>query len=396
MNLKAYNPIWAYHEAMRAAAARWHRRKLLTNEQQQTIRVAYPLDFYRPGLFLRIGLFIFACIGASGMVGMMALITQFNHFKPLAFVAAICTWVALEFFIKSSRLYHAGADNAMLYMALGWAGTWLTAVLDDALPSPISYQSSPLGGIHTTLLLGPLFLLCLVATIRYADRVVAAATYCILLLLIIVWLLQLPFGRLLLPFLLMAVSMGTYQLVALLSKRPDYPYYRRCLLILKVLALVTFYLAGNYYIVREGNALLSGDYLVRQIPLAPIFYVFTALIPLIYIGIGLRRPDRVWLLTGLAAAAFSLFTLRHYRTVLPPEIAAVLVGLLLVVIAIWTTRYLRPARHGLTSLPDDAQPPHFNLESLLVAETATVPTAPEAGFQFGGGHSGGGGATGVY
>ncbi|TGE05261.1 hypothetical protein [Hymenobacter fodinae] len=394
MNLKAYNPAWAQHEAMHAATARWFRRGLLTSEQQQAIQTAYPLDFYRPGLFLRIGLFIFAYIGASGMVGLLAVITSFDHLESLAFIAAIGTWLALEFFIRSSRLYHAGADNALLYMALGWAALWLTAVLDDVLPSISS--SSLLSSIQTTLLLGPLFLLGLLATIRFADRVVAFATYCLLLLLITIWLLQLPFGRLVLPFILMAVSAGAYQLVALLSKRPDYTYYQRCLVVLKVLSLSSLYLAGNYYVVREGNAVLGGDYLSAQIPSAPVFYLLTALVPLLYIRVGLRHPSRVWLLTGLAAAAFSLFTLRHYRAVLPTEIAAVLFGLLLILLAVWAARYLRPTRHGLTSLAQDEQPPLFNLESLIVAETAVVPTAPEPTFQFGGGHSGGAGADGTY
>jgi hypothetical protein len=59
-------------------------------------------------------------------------------------------------------------------------------------------------------------------------------------------------------------------------------------------------------------------------------------------------------------------------------------------------RYLRTPRHGLTAAPDDEATPHFNLESLIVAQTAHVPAAPEAGFQFGGGHSGGGGANSTY
>jgi hypothetical protein len=395
MSIKAYNPAWPYHEAMQSSAARWQRRGLLTAAQQQTIQAAYPLDFYRPGLFLRIGLFIFACIAAFGGIGFLALVTELDHFKTLAFLSAVLTWVALEFFIKSSRLYHAGSDTALLYIALGWTSVWLAALFEDILPQAFHHTAS-FGNGYISWLLGPFLLLFLVATIRFADRLVAAATYLLCLALVVNWLLQLPMGRLLLPFALMLLAVGLYRVVALLRQRPDYLYYRACLQMVKVLTLATFYLAGNYYIVREGNALLSGSFMSQQIPFAPVFYLFTSLIPAVYVALGLRYHSRIWLLTGLAAVAFSLFTLRYYRSLLPPEIAAVLAGLVLLAVAVWAARYLRPARHGLTSLPNDEQLPHFNLESLVVAQTAVVPAAPTPSFQFGGGHSGGGGADGTY
>ena len=59
-------------------------------------------------------------------------------------------------------------------------------------------------------------------------------------------------------------------------------------------------------------------------------------------------------------------------------------------------RTLRPARFGLTSLPDD-EPRHFNLENLIQAQMAHAPSAPATGsFEFGDGQSGGGGATGQF
>lgn len=397
MSLKAYNPAWATHRAMHQAAARWHRRRLLSVEQQQAIVAAYPVDFYRPGLFLRIGLFIFTCIGAvagSAFVAVLGVSANVESVWALGVFSVLAYLGALELFIRDARLYHSGPDEALLYLALGWLAFLLTEAADALMP--LSYGSSALGTGHLALLLLPLLLLLLLATIRYADRLVAAALYLTLLLLVANSLLQVPAGRLLLPFALMLIAAGTYQTVRRLRQRPDCLYYRSCLLVLEILTLASFYLAGNYYIVREGNAHLSSLYPSVQIPLAPLFYLFTALIPVVYIVVGLRQPSRVWLLMGLAAAAFSLFTLRYYRAILPPEIAAVLAGALLLGVAAWATRYLRPARHGLTSLPTDEQLPHFNLESLVVAQTATVPQPPPAGLEFGGGHSGGAGAEGTY
>jgi hypothetical protein len=157
------------------------------------------------------------------------------------------------------------------------------------------------------------------------------------------------------------------------------------------------YAAGNYLVVREGNAeLLGGGSPSQQIPLAPLFYAFTAGIPLLYIVLSLRRHDRLLLTMGLLTLAFSTYTLRYYRSLLPPEIAATLGGAVLLLGALAALRYLLTPRHGLTAAADKDATPQFNLESLVVAQTAHVPAAPEVGVQFGGGQSGGGGAEGTF
>lgn len=398
MKLKAYPSQWATQEAMQAAAPRWFRRHLLTEAQQQEIRTAYAPEYYRPGLFLRIGLVLFTCVGVAGAAAFLALFgaaARIEDFRLLGWAVMLGCLGVQEIIIREFRHYRSGADSALLYIGLGTLAL-LLAEMADSLTTLSGRYSAGFGSAYYTMLLLPLLGLLLLATLRYADRLVAAATYLVLLALLANWLLQLPIGRLLLPFALMLTAVGVYTLLRLLRQRPDYLYYRPCLIVLEVLALATFYLAGNYYMVREGNAETSGLYPSVQVPLAPLFYLFTAIIPLVYIAGGLRKRSRLWLLTGLAAAAFSLFTLRYYRSVLPPELAAVLGGAFLLALAVWAARYLRSARHGLTSVADADQPTSFNLESLVVAQTTQAPTAPTPGFEFGGGHSGGAGADGSY
>lgn len=398
MKMKAYPSAWALQGAMQTAATRWFRRQLLTDTQHQVLQAAYKPDFYRPGLFSRIGLVLFTCVGVAGAAALLALFGATAHiedFRLLSWAVALGCLGAQELLIRNTRHYRSGADSALLYISLGGLALLLADWAESWTPLSSRY-SADFGSTYHTLVLLPLGALLLLATLRYADRLVAAATYLVLLALLANWLLLFPMGRLLLPFALMLTAAGSHRLLGRLRQRPDYPYYRSCLLVLEVLTLVTFYLAGNYYIVREGNAEISGLYTSVQVPLAPLFYLFTALIPLAYIMMGLRKPSRLWLLTGLATAAFSVFTLRYYRSVLPPEIAAVLSGLFLLLLAVWAVRYLRPTRHGLTSLTDADQSASFNLESLVVAQTVTVPTSPTPGFEFGGGQSGGGGANGIY
>ncbi|GAB2948907.1 hypothetical protein GCM10027048_12310 [Hymenobacter coalescens] len=396
MSLYAYNPDWPHHEAVHAAATRWHRRGLLSAQQLAEIQAAHPLDFYRPPVFVRIGLFLFTTLGALAGVGLVGTMFGFNFLGTLI-ISLLIGGVMLETTIRNKRLYHSGADNALLYLELLGLIVLIGYVVFEAW-APAGTSGSDFGSARLLLVLLPAVGVLLLATLRYTDRLVAATALLAVLLTLANTTLLLPFGPLVLPFVLLLASAGTYAAVVRLLQQPRQFYYRRCLIVLKALALGTAYLAVNYLVVREGNAALLGTGTSGQIPLAPLFYLTTAGIPVLYLVQGLRRPDRIWLWLGLLTAAFSVYTLRHYRSLLPLETAAVLVGTALIAFAVWATRYLRHGRHGLTSAADEATPQHLNLESLIVAQTAhAAPTAATpAGVEFGGGHSGGGGATGSY
>ncbi|GAB3828313.1 hypothetical protein [Hymenobacter jeollabukensis] len=401
MSFYAYHPDWPHHEAIQEQATRWQRRGLLTAGQLAAAQARFPLDFYRPHLFLRIGLFLFTTLGALAGAGFVGMMFQFNFLGTLI-VSLIIGAVVLEMAIRGKRLYHSGADNALLYLELLGLVVLIFYFTYETLSSYPSPDPTP-GTARLTVALLLTQAVLLLATLRYADRLVAVAAYLNGLLLLGNVLLLLPHGTLLLPFALCAASAAAYLWFTRQLQRPERLYYHRCLGLLRGLALGTAYLAVNYWAVREGNmALMAPEYhsyafVAPQIPLAWLFCLLTATIPLFYLVQGLRRPDRTWLWLGLLTAAFSVFTLRYYRSLLPAETAATLAGAFFVALAVWATRYLHSARHGLTSAPDDAEDPQLDLESLVVAQTAhSAPAAATAGVQFGGGHSGGGGATGAY
>ena len=398
MNRQAYNPNWAFHTALRARAARWQRQQLLDADQLSAIEAAYPLEYYRPAWPLRVGLFLFALLGISMASGFIFLM---GHELPIpsGIISCAACFAILELLIKDRRFYHCGADNALLYVGLTAAGSLIFYIFGTYFWSGY-YASFRVTDGHLLVPLMLVLALLAAAVLRYADALVMAAAFAVLLLLVSITALQSLWGQALLPFLLMATAAGGLFLYRLLARRvagtPLADYYASCLLVLKVLALAMFYLGGNYLVVREGSAELHSLNVSEQIPFAPLFYLFTAGIPFLYITLGLRRADRPLLLLGLLTLAFSVFTLRHYRSLLPPEIAAVAAGALLTALAGALLRALRPARFGLTSLPGD-EPRHFNLENLIQAQTAHAPGSPAtSGFEFGGGQSGGGGATGQF
>ncbi|MDO7848367.1 hypothetical protein Q5H92_18515 [Hymenobacter sp. M29] len=398
MKIPAYNTDWAFNAALRGRVARWQRQQLVGAEQRAAIEAAYPLEYYQPAWPLRVGLFVFTCIGLALASGFSLMITGVNSPFGAGILFCAACFVLLEFLIKEQRFYHAGVDNALLYSGLASAAGLIYYAFSEYLWPLRGGYHLDLGASYLVLLL--VLALLAAAALRYADALVTAAACLAALLLVALFGLNSQFGQMLLPFIMMAAAGGLLLLYRRLAQRlaGTYlaDYYANCLLTLKVLGLVVLYLAGNYLVVREGNAELHHQFTSSQIPFAPVFYALTAGIPLVYIVLGLRRADRTLLLLGLLALAFSLFTLRHYRSLLPPEVAAVAAGVLLTALASALLRALRPARFGLTSLPDD-EPRHFNLENLIQAQTAHAPDAPSTGgFEFGGGHSGGGGATGQF
>ncbi|GAB3581173.1 hypothetical protein [Hymenobacter daeguensis] len=397
MKHQAYPPEWAFRKALRGRAARWQRQKLLSAAQLAAIEAAYPLPYYRPEWPLRVGLFLFALLGLVMAGGFSFLIT---HDSPIAAGLLHCAacFALLELLVRERRFYHAGADNALLYAGLSGAIGLIFYISSEYLWPQSAAFHLDLGSSFLVLL--AVLALLAAAVIRYADALVAAAAFMTTLLLVSLFGMKSTLGQALLPFLLMATAAAGLVLRRSLARHlaGSYlaDYYASALLVLKVLSLTAFYLGGNYLVVREGNAELHHAQQSIQIPFAPVFYVLTAGIPLLYLVFGLRRADRPLLLIGLLALAFSIFTVRYYRSLLPPEVAAVLAGTVLTVLAGFLLRWLRPARFGLTSEADD-EPRHFNLENLIQAQTAHPPTAPAGGgFGFGGGASGGGGATGQF
>lgn len=408
MSKKAYNEEWIFNREVQDTARRWGKTKLLLPEQVKAIDGAFPSQFYQPNLFIRIALFLFTCLGnmtAAGLVflAVLGIGSPRGDAEEVRFLLGclICgggSLLLLELLISSNHLYRSGVDNALLYLGVAYLAGALVISYDLLLPHSLELDDLQEYGLLWPLL-ALLAAVMLTAIIRYADPLAAALTLLLYLGIVGAVVLRLPLGKALLPFALMLACAGSYWLVRQLTRRPDYLYYRPAVRTVKALTLACFYLAGNYLVVREANALLNDLPYSVQIRFAPLFYLFTVAIPLLYIHQGLRRADRIILYVGLLSLGFSIYTYRFYRSVLPPEWALTLGGIFLIGLSGWALRYLRPARHGLSSEPADS-PSEFsqlNLESLVMSHVTETTLQPhEPGFQFGGGQSGGGGAEGKY
>lgn len=378
---KAYNQTWVENLHIQHQAAAWRSKNLLSPDQEEQVKTLFPEQFYRPGIFVKIGLFLFGVVASSFFVGFLSLFIYDTSseigFSTLSLLCCACFVFFLEYLIKTKNLFHSGVDNALLYAAV-------TAAL---VPVFLLFE-------HASLWAYCLAALAVIvpATLRYGDLLGPVAIFGLLFTIMAELMMQFALGKALLPFAVMILSAVIYGLV---RKNKDV-YYRECRQILEVLSLVTFYLGGNYLVVRELNAIIAGlnVSVAPQIAFAPLFYFFTLIIPVLYVFAGLKKADRILFIIGLVAFAFSVYTYRHYFGTLTPSQELVLAGMLMIAAAVALIKYLRIPRHGISD-EQDRKNSFENLQAVIAAqELGVTPATP--GLEFGGGTFGGGGAGEVY
>jgi len=378
---KAYNQTWVENLHLQRQAAEWKSRNLLTEDQEAQVKELFPEKFYRPGIFVKIGLFCFAVVATCFFVGFLSLFTYDTSseigFSTLSIICCACFVFVLEYLIKTKNLFHSGVDNALLYAAV-------TAAM---VPIFLLFEHAPVWAYCLIALA-----VIIPATLRYADLLGPIAIFGLTFTIMAEWVMKFPLGKALLPFAVMILSAAIYTLA---RKNKDV-YYRECRQVLEVLSLVTFYLGGNYLVVRELNALISGlnVAVAPQIAFAPLFYFFTFIIPAAYIYFGLKTADRILFIIGLIALAFSVYTYKYYFGILTASQGLVLAGALMITVAIALVKYLHTPRHGIS----DEQNRKNSLENLQAIITARELGATPAGpsLEFGGGTFGGGGAGETY
>jgi hypothetical protein len=234
--------------------------------------------------------------------------------------------------------------------------------------------------------------------VRYADKLVTVFAFLCLLAVVFLTVAKIgPAGEALLPFVLMAFSGVGYALLRRLRGKAGLRLWEDCLRVLEVLCLLSFYVAGNYFVISELSEAWFG---AASVPLALVFYGFTAVVPVLYIVFGLRQRDRVLLQAGMALLVLSVLTFRYYFSLGHPEILVTVAGAGLVGFAYVVIRLLKRGDLPFTYTQDAEEPEEGQeLESFVVNETfakSVQGPAPVGENPFGGGQFGGGGSTGSY
>jgi hypothetical protein len=375
---KAYNENWVENLHTQLLTKDWLKEKLITSEQYDIIKKAYPHDFYLPGVFVRIGLFIFAIMGCLFFTGFLSVffIEGFNKaYVPISVFSSITFFFFLEFLIKDRKLFHSGIDNALLYSAVTALLVPLVILFEDRLEMwQYCLMSLPV---------------LVFAIYRYADVFLTACSFIVLFTLLGNLMITFPLGKALLPFAVMIVAICIYFTI----RKVKNIYYQQCRKLIEILALATFYLGGNYYVVREANAELNNiaGAVSPQIAFAALFYIFTAVIPLAYLFFGIKNKSRILLVVGLLCLALSVFTVQYYTGYLTIPQAISLSGIIMIVTASWLIHYLKSVRYGISDHQKSDNQHILQIQSLLAAEyLGSAPQQNNFDFGGGGGFSGGG------
>ncbi len=363
----------------------------ISHEENTRIEAAHPVNFYTPNIFICVGLFLLTAFIVLCSTGLLMLLTMGGS-DSMTFILIFsggAAYAGLEFIVRNRRHYRSGVDLGLI---------WMSALL---FFSAIYTSGHQISGVAICFIL--LFISLLFA-VRFVNRTMSLVAYAALLALFINT--MEGAGRaaqMITPFMLMTVSVIAFWAIKKIHPIERVRNYRSCLMVLKAATLISFYGAGNYFVVRElGNYMLGIFQLPGTgLPMGWLFWLFTIAIPFLYIWQGIRNKDSIFLWTGMALIPCTIFTIRFYYHILPVEWAMIAGGLLLIVIAYGLIKYLKTPRHGFSSLESNKKYMLENLqiESLVIAKTfkgtGTAPP-PNHDFKFGGGSGGGGGAGGIY
>ena len=388
--MKAYNETDIRNQVIVAHAERWQRQQLLANEQLTAVRQAYPFRFRSGNAFIDIGLFIFTLVAAGGSFGLLALtLGDLINTRPAEGITCLLLGLGTGYLTtqltRTGQYYRNGVDNALILVAAAFL----------------------VAGVHLLLPSGkPLWLNCLIdlpillAVIWYfGDVLMTLAALIAFYTMIFSGLLEVSFGKMVLPFVLMVVSAVLYGLAWQFPKHTRSLYYTDAVTLVDWVALIVLAASGNYYVVRELNSLLlnPAPANVPEIALPALFWTLTFAIPTAYLGFGLRRKDRILLILGIFGWVAAVATMRVYVVWLPFSLFLAVCGAVLIAMAVVTVRALKADRSGFTDAPDDESPREFwgNAQT-LAAMHGVSGTHPPDGVKFGGGDFGGGGAEGKY
>lgn len=379
--MKAYNETWVENLANKLSLNEWFKKGLISQAELEKCNEEVMEDFYDPNWFIKIGLFLFTGIAISFSSGIFLALLGLgsNNITMGVFLVifSVISLIVLEHFIKRNKLYRSGIDNTLLYSAIGFLFTGILSFFNFDL---IDY-------------LYPLLFLAILipALIRYADPLLSVGVFFSFFFFVFLFSNTFSWGKTLLPFIMMVLSATVYFVSKSWKKSI---YYADVQFVIETMALAVFYLSGNYFVVREANALLNNQSPSVEIPFSVIFWIFTFLVPFIYLYFGARKKQRNAIILGLLGLGFSIFTYRSYYSIMPIEWALTLGGAILIGVSVFCIKYFKSPKFNLSSVAEE-QGKLQKLETILVAQAFQAKTSDDT-FKFGGGDAGGAGADGKY
>jgi len=395
--MTAYDKTLLDNVYLEEEANRLKKSGFISAEQYQSIQYQLPRLKSHNNIFFRIGLFFLGCMLYSSICGMLSLFglaIMDDAYLFFIYLFAVIGFGAKEFMSREMKYFGFGLDDSFilgailaLLIAVGlsfeenYSPNYLIVTIAMAIVSSVAYLR------YLNLSLALLACFGITGSVAYFTF-----EYLII-------------GKTILPFVMLLFSGSCYFISKKKLQNLTAPYYYNGLKLAKGFCLILFYLAGNYYVVRELNFSLSEYYYYggqsTEIPFALFFWAFTISVPVLYLYFSLKNKDRMLLWIGFLSLCFSIFTYKAYHHVLPPEAALTIGGLLLFAFTYFAIKKTKHNETGITFKPDRfADPNAFaNLQVLVAASQFGLKPEvkpEESPMEFGGGGFSGGGSSGEF
>lgn len=340
---------------------------LISKDEFEAIAVEYKSKLYIPQLAIKIGLFLSVVILSSVVFGLFVLmfLDSFNGFGFISIFLFFITLIITYYLSTKKMHFGSGADNAFLYCSITFFIIWIGSTFNSS------------SGVGFSLVL---FIISAAAAIVFLDRFLSVVSL-IALLSSFYFALHNSVSVDILMFCLMTISF----LISLIANyyKGKVGYWNRGLLkTLLYSSLTTAFLATNSLFVLN---IIEDSFLFRT-----IFDIIMVMLPLIYILIGIKFKNKIFLQCGgtffLASVYCVVFMYSgsHFFEFLCVYAAAI------ILISWRLSRYLIKERRGFIFIDKNE---FSNIEAVGAINTAIPPTE---GFKFGGGGFGGGGASGEF
>ncbi len=363
----------------------WQKAGLLNKTEMPAIQERFQNNIYSPSLIMSIFLFGVTVLGIQTVLGPIALIIDIDSEQSwrlvLLVVGIASLYITETKFIKKDHHFRSGVIEAGYYV--GSAFIYLGILGFD-----IDYF---------LIYLVVAFVFLTGISIRYVDFIaLIAAVICSVLILFNLFDSVLAY----VPFIIMLFFTGLFLVSNWIQRKGSHMIWEDHFVIFDSMALLLVYLGGNYFIVRELSLELMSLNLSagEDIPLAFLFYVLTAILPIGYLTWGVIKRSVLFLRVGLFIVALTVLTLEYYHPPTYPEISIAIIGGVMILLALVIMKYLKKIRNGYTREQIIAEKwENSDLVALVASQTLgghQIEATPDKMGK--GGEFGGGGASGEY
>lgn len=379
----AYDTDQVHRLTVLRECRQWMEHNFLRKEQLEKIEKEFSCRLYHPNFLIRLVLFVATALGLVGLAGLGVLMVKGvgnDALRVLAVIYGVISFIGLDNWLIKKDHYKSGVTEAVM---LQGCVCILGAVIDE---SELTFRVLA-------------FLVFGYTAFRYLDWISTLLSFGFFASVLFSLLMEFGHaGQALMPFFFMVAFGAFYFSVLKIKGRPTASPWHNNLWLLEVASLVIIYLSGNYYVVRELSIDISGLPLQagENIPFAYFFYLFTAVLPIIYVATGIVRRNSTLIRVGALCVILSVLTFKYYFSIAPPEITLTVAGALVILLAASLLHYLRVMRHGITRENILGEKwAGASVEGFLISQTMGGNEAkPNNHFEGGGGSFGGGGATG--